>query len=89
VTTFYYAVATIILLGACTAYCAVRFRTIADFMLAVQLVGTSGVALLLLLAVATRDPPVLDVALLMALLAAFSACALRASSAGPPSPLDR
>jgi multicomponent Na+:H+ antiporter subunit F len=81
VTTFYYAAATAILLGAFVACCAVRFRTVADLMLAVQLVGTSGVAILLLLAVATRDPAVLDVALMVALLAAFSACALRASMA--------
>lgn len=47
----------------------------ADRMLAAQLVGTGGVATLLLLSVAMDDPAILDVALVLALLAAFAAVA--------------
>jgi len=45
--------------------------TEADRMMAAQLVGTGGVAVLLLMAVATETPPIVDVALMLALLAAF------------------
>ena len=47
----------------------------ADRMMAAQLVGTGGVAALLLLAVATTTPPIVDVALMLALLAAFASVA--------------
>jgi multicomponent Na+:H+ antiporter subunit F len=47
----------------------------ADRMMAAQLIGTGGVAVLLLLAVGTEAPPVVDVALLLALLAAFASAA--------------
>lgn len=50
-------------------------RTATDRMLGVQLVGTGGIAVLVLLAVADRDAAILDVALLLALLAAMAACA--------------
>jgi multicomponent Na+:H+ antiporter subunit F len=43
----------------------------ADRILAAQLLGTGGIAALLLLAQATGMPAVLDVALILALLAAF------------------
>lgn len=66
-----------ILACACAALMIGRWTGMADRMLAVQLVGTSGVAVLMLLAIASGDPHVLDVALIVALLAAFSACALR------------
>jgi multicomponent Na+:H+ antiporter subunit F len=46
-----------------------------DHMMAAQLLGTGGVAMLLLLAVATGTPPIVDVALLLALFAAFAAVA--------------
>jgi len=46
-----------------------------DHMMAAQLLGTGGVAVLLLLAAATKTPPVVDVALLLALFAAFAAVA--------------
>ena len=46
-----------------------------DHMMAAQLLGTGGVAILLLLAVATKIPPIVDVALLLALFAAFAAVA--------------
>ena len=46
-----------------------------DQMMAAQLLGTGGVAILLLLAVATETSPIVDVALMLALLAAFAAVA--------------
>ena len=46
-----------------------------DHMMAAQLLGTGGVAILPLLATATETPPVVDVALLLALFAAFAAVA--------------
>jgi multicomponent Na+:H+ antiporter subunit F len=47
----------------------------ADRLMAAQLLGTGGVSVLLLLAIATRNSPVVDVALLLALFAAFAAVA--------------
>ncbi len=47
----------------------------ADRIMGAQLIGTSGVGVLLLLAVAQDDMAVLDVALVLALLAAFAAIA--------------
>jgi len=44
----------------------------ADRMMAVQLFGSGGVAVLLLLSVALEAAPILDVALVLALLAAFT-----------------
>lgn len=62
-------------------------RQAADCMMAAQLIGTGGVAILLLLAVATETPPIIDVALMLALLAAFASVAfvggLRGSDAMP------
>jgi multicomponent Na+:H+ antiporter subunit F len=46
-----------------------------DHMMAAQLLGTGGVAILLLLAVAAEASPIVDVALLLALFAAFAAVA--------------
>jgi multicomponent Na+:H+ antiporter subunit F len=46
-----------------------------DRMTAAQLVGSGGVAVLVLLAVAMDMPPVVDVALMLALLAAFASVA--------------
>lgn len=58
-----------------------RGPTEADRMMAAQLFGTGGVATLLLLAAATGQPALVDVALLLALLAAFASVAfVRASS---------
>jgi multicomponent Na+:H+ antiporter subunit F len=56
--------------------------TEADRMMAAQLLGTGGSATLLLVAVATSAPAVVDVALVLALLAAFASAAFVAS-AGP------
>jgi multicomponent Na+:H+ antiporter subunit F len=46
-----------------------------DRMMAAQLLGTGGVAALLLLAVASQTTSIVDVALLLALLAAFASMA--------------
>ena len=50
-------------------------RQPADCMMAAQLIGTGGVAVLLLIAAATETPPIVDVALMLALLAAFASVA--------------
>ncbi|MFS8037492.1 multiple resistance and pH regulation protein F [Xanthobacter sp. AM11] len=63
-----------------------RGGSAADLLLAVQLLGTAGVALLLLLAVATPDAAILDVAVLLAVLAAFAAAAFRACAPASPGP---
>jgi len=47
----------------------------ADRMMAVQLLGTGGIAVLLLVGVATAEPATVDVALTLALLAMFASCA--------------
>jgi multicomponent Na+:H+ antiporter subunit F len=47
----------------------------ADRMMAAQLLGTGGVAALLLIAAAVQSPAVVDVALMLALLAAFASVA--------------
>jgi multicomponent Na+:H+ antiporter subunit F len=47
----------------------------ADRVMAAQLLGTGGIAVLLLLAAATDTPAVVDVALVLALLAAFASVA--------------
>lgn len=47
----------------------------ADRMMAAQLLGTGGIAVLVLLGAAMGDPAVVDVALTLALLAAFAAIA--------------
>ena len=47
----------------------------ADRMMAVQLLGTGGIAVVLLIAGATEQPAMIDVALTLALLAAFAGLA--------------
>jgi multicomponent Na+:H+ antiporter subunit F len=54
----------------------------ADRMMAAQLLGSGGVAALLLLGVATGAPALGDLALVLALLAAFAAVAFFAGSHG-------
>lgn len=54
----------------------------ADRMLAAQLLGTGGVAALLLLGVATGAPALGDLALALALLAAFASVAFVAGTQG-------
>jgi len=54
----------------------------ADRMMAAQLLGTGGIAALLLVGVATRESAIADVALTVAVLAAFASIAfVRATSA--------
>lgn len=60
-----------------------------DQMMAAQLLGTGGVAILLLLAAATEASPVVDVALLLALFAAFAAVAFVRSASGPEGELSK
>jgi multicomponent Na+:H+ antiporter subunit F len=71
-----FAVATLLLTTVAVGLFAI-FRRSADVdrMMAPQLVGTGGVAILLLLADATATPSLVDVALILALLAAFAAVA--------------
>jgi len=57
----------------------------ADRMMAVQLLGTGGVAVLLLLGAAVDVPAIVDVALMLALLAAFAAMAFVTSAPGSQS----
>jgi multicomponent Na+:H+ antiporter subunit F len=52
-----------------------------DQMMAAQLLGTGGVAVLLLLAMVTETSSIVDVALLLALFAAFAAVAFVRSAA--------
>jgi len=52
-----------------------RGPTEADRMMSAQLLGSGGVAVLLLLAVVAETPAIVDVALMLALLAAFAAVA--------------
>jgi multicomponent Na+:H+ antiporter subunit F len=52
----------------------------ADRMMAAQLLGTGGAAVLLLVAVASATPAVMDVALVLALVAAFASAAFVAET---------
>jgi multicomponent Na+:H+ antiporter subunit F len=63
----------------------VRGPTDADRMMSVQLIGSNGVAVLLLAGAAEGTPPAVDVALSLALLAAFASVAF-VKSAAPPIP---
>lgn len=56
-----------------------------DHMMAAQLLGTGGVAILLLLATATDTSAIVDVALMLALFAAFAAVAFVRSASDPES----
>ena len=57
----------------------------ADRMMAAQLLGTGGIAALLLMGVATREAAIADVALTVAVLAAFASIAfVRATAVGDP-----
>ncbi|WP_029030738.1 monovalent cation/H+ antiporter complex subunit F [Salinarimonas rosea] len=70
------AFAAILLLTVAGAFVRVlRGPTSADRMLGAQLVGTGGVAVTLLLAAATGETAAIDVALVLALLAAFATVA--------------
>jgi multicomponent Na+:H+ antiporter subunit F len=73
-TAFFYAAALVILLNIAASLARVlKGPTRADRIMGAQLIGTGGVAVLVLLSLIHRQPGVLDVALLLALLAAFAA----------------
>jgi multicomponent Na+:H+ antiporter subunit F len=61
---------------------ALRGPTLQDRMLSVQLLGTGGVAFLLLMAVLLEVPALLDVSLVLALLAAVAAAAMTRREVG-------
>lgn len=60
--------------------CVLKAPTLADRMMSAQLLGTSGIAALLLIATAVGEPAIVDVALALALLAAFASIAFVTSS---------
>lgn len=60
----------------------------AERMMAAQLLGSGGVAVLLLLSVATDEPALIDVAVMLALLAAFASVAFVRRTAPPSSDQD-
>jgi multicomponent Na+:H+ antiporter subunit F len=57
-----------------------------DRMMAAQLLGTGGIAVLLLLAAATQLSAAVDVALTLALVAAFASAAFVHGASGPDDP---
>jgi multicomponent Na+:H+ antiporter subunit F len=59
----------------------VRGPTRTDRLMAAQLLGTGGIAVLLLLSAATRTDAIADVGLILALLAAFAAAAFARGAA--------
>ncbi|TVQ57883.1 MAG: multiple resistance and pH regulation protein F [Rhodobacteraceae bacterium] len=63
------AIAAIVAVGLVRVLCG---PTRADSMMAAQLIGTGGIAVLLLIGVAAGAPAVVDVALALALLSAFA-----------------
>lgn len=65
-----------------------RARVLAERMMALQLLGTGGTAVLLLLGVASGAPAVVDVALLLALFAGFSCVAFALGMAEPAAGSD-
>jgi multicomponent Na+:H+ antiporter subunit F len=63
-----------------------RGPTVADRIMAAQLLGTGGIATLLLLGAATGMDAAIDVALSLALLAAFASAAFAYGAADPDDP---
>jgi multicomponent Na+:H+ antiporter subunit F len=68
--------------------CVLRGPAAADRMMSAQLLGTSGIAALLLLSAAIGHPAIVDVALALALLAAFASIAFVTSSSRSDSKAD-
>lgn len=60
--------------------CVLKGPALADRMMSAQLLGTSGIAALLLMATAVGEPAIVDVALALALLSAFASIAFVTSS---------
>lgn len=82
-TSFLYVAASFVLTTiALGLFVILRRQAEVDHMMAAQLLGTGGVAILLLLAAATETPSIVDVALLLALFAAFAAVAFVRSASG-------
>lgn len=65
-----------------------RSRVLAERMMALQLLGTGGAAVLLLLGTASGSPAVNDVALLLTLFAAFSCVAFALGTTEPAAEPD-
>lgn len=60
-----------------------------DRIMAAQLLGTGGVAILLILAIATQNSPTVDVALMLALFAAFVTVAFVRDAPDPQNTAQR
>ena len=60
-----------------------------DRLMAAQLLGTGGVAILLILAIATKASPIADVALMLALFAAFATVAFVRDAPDPQNTAQR
>lgn len=72
-TTFYYAAALFILLTIAAGLARIfRGPESSDRLMAAQLAGSGGVAVLLLLSAAMAQPAIIDVALMLAILAVFA-----------------
>ena len=79
------AAASLLAMVAISLFVILRRSAEIDHMMAAQLLGTGGVAILLLLAVATETPSIVDVALLLSLFAAFAAVAFVRNASDPQS----
>jgi multicomponent Na+:H+ antiporter subunit F len=85
VTTFFLASAAVVLVVTAIGLARVlRGPADADRMLAAQLLGTGGIAVVLLLAAALDQPAAVDVALVAALLAAFASVAFAMAREAAP-----
>ena len=78
----------ILAVTAIALFCILHSRVAAERMMAVQLLGTGGAAALLLLGSAAESPATSDVALLLALFAAFSCVAFALGAAVPAAQRD-
>lgn len=77
----------VLLMVAMGLYRILRGPADADRMMAAQLIGSGGVAVLLLLSVAMEMPPIVDAALMLAILAVFASAGF-VSSLAPSKPAD-
>jgi len=81
---FLYGVATFVLTVVAVGLLRILYGPFeADRIMAAQLLGTGGVAVLLLLAVAMETPSIIDAALMLALLAAFASVAFVRGASSP------
>jgi multicomponent Na+:H+ antiporter subunit F len=87
---FLFLIASFILaMVACSLIIILRRPAEGDRIMAAQLLGTGGVAILLILAVATETSPTVDVALMLALFAAFAAVAFVRDASDPENTAQR